>query len=327
MDTSRMAQPRSQLVSSEERGTFHCVQRCVRRAWLCGHDGYSGVSYEHRKHWVEERVLLVGSCFAVAIHAYAVMSNHLHLVLEVDPLAPRDWSDDDTARRWVRLFPPREADAAAFESKCQAVMSDPVHLNEIRRRLGDLSWLMKCLAEPIARRANAEDACKGRFWEGRFKSQVLRDEKALLAAMAYVDLNPIRSGAVSELDLQQHTSVSARIGEARIRPELLTDQMMPRAATITPSSPGLRLRDYLTLVEWTGSQQQAGTHGVACPAAESIIERLERNPNRWLARVDAIGSRYWRVVGDTQDLLDKATQLGQRWLRGIGFARTLEQMH
>lgn len=318
-----MAQPRSQLVSSEARGAFHCVQRCVRRAWLCGRDEYSGVSYEHRKHWIEERILLVGSCFAVAIHAYAVMSNHLHLVLEIDPLAPRDWSDDDTARCWVRLFPPREPDAAAFDSKCQAVMSDPAHLHEIRRRLGDLSWLMKCLAEPIAGRANAEDACKGRFWEGRFKSQVLRDEKALLAAMAYVDLNPMRAGMASKLELQPHTSVSARIGEARSRPELLVHRMMPRAATITPNSPSLRLQDYLTLVEWTGNRQRSDTRGTTSPAAQSIMARWEDCPDRWLMRVSAIGSRYWRVVGDAQDLIDMAAQLGQKWLRGIGLARSL----
>jgi hypothetical protein len=52
---------------------------------------------------------------------------------------------------------------------------------------------MKSIAEPIARFANAEDKVNGRFWQGRFKAQVLRNEKALLAAMTYVDLNPVRA--------------------------------------------------------------------------------------------------------------------------------------
>lgn len=321
-----MAQPRSQLVPTDERCAFHCVQRCVRRAWLCGRDEYTGTSYEHRKRWIEERILLVGNCFAVAIHAYAVMSNHLHLVLETEPLAPQSWDDEYVARRWVRLFPPREAEATAFEDKIQAVVNDPARLSVIRARLGDLSWLMKCLAEPIARRANAEDVCTGRFWEGRFKSQALRDEKALLAAMAYVDLNPVRAGMATDLEPQQHTSVSARIGEARAQPALLACMMQPRVATIAPCWPSIRVQDYLMLVEWTGKQQRSDTCGGHFGTAPPIVERWDGSPRRWLMRVNAIGSRYWRVVGDAQDLIDTATKLGQRWLRGIGFARSLEQV-
>ena len=185
-----MTSARSTLIAPGSCGAYHCVQRCVRRAFLCGEDRYTGQSFEHRKDWVEQRLRLLAECFAVAIHAYAVMSNHLHLVLQLDPAWQADWSDADIAERWVRLFPPRVDSEAARTSKQTHLLQQPERLAVLRARLANLSWFMKCLAEPIARAANAEDGCKGRFWEGRFKAQVLCDERALLAAMAYVDLNP-----------------------------------------------------------------------------------------------------------------------------------------
>ena len=78
-----MTQPRSQLVDPSQAGTFHCVNRCVRRSWLCGFDNYLGKSFEHRKSWVEARILELGNIFACGIHAWAVMSNHLHIVVEI----------------------------------------------------------------------------------------------------------------------------------------------------------------------------------------------------------------------------------------------------
>jgi hypothetical protein len=71
-----MTSPRRDIVDPAVAGHYHCVARCVRRAFLCGVDGYTGLSFEHRKQWIEQRILELARYFAVGIYAYAVMSNH-----------------------------------------------------------------------------------------------------------------------------------------------------------------------------------------------------------------------------------------------------------
>lgn len=100
---SRMSYPRHVLVPPDAPGIYHCGSRCVRRAFLCGEDPVSGQSFEHRKQWIEDRILDLAKLFAVAIHAYAVMSNHFHVVLEVDPTVSATWSDAEVSRRWLAL--------------------------------------------------------------------------------------------------------------------------------------------------------------------------------------------------------------------------------
>ncbi len=94
------------------------------------------------------------------------------------------------------------------------VARDDGRVAVLRDRLSDLSWFMKDLKEPIARRANEEDGVTGCFWEGRFKSPRLLDDPAKLAGMVYVDLNVIRANlAVTRCSPEQsdHTSVQDRI--------------------------------------------------------------------------------------------------------------------
>ena len=69
------AQP---LVDSDAPGFYHCVSRCVRRAFLCGTDAYTGRCFENRKPWGEERLLELADIFAVGVYDFAGVSNHLH---------------------------------------------------------------------------------------------------------------------------------------------------------------------------------------------------------------------------------------------------------
>ncbi len=317
-----MTRPRAHIAPPDTSGTYHCVQRCVRRAFLCGFDEYSKRCFEHRKAWVEARIHLVAECFAVAVHAYAVMSNHLHLVVGIDPGRAAAWSDEEVAARWIRLFPPREDSADAIEHKHQRLLCDPARLSLIRRRLGSLSWLMRCLAEPIARRANREDSCKGRFWEGRYKCQLLCDDRAVLAAMAYVDLNPIRAGIAERLDSSAHTSVASRIEAAQSDPATLTRPLGPIMGKLRPNF-DLSTADYLQALEWTGRVLAPGKRGRIEEDAPAILAIIDRDADRWTNRVSAFGSGWARAAGSAQDLIAIAERLGQRWLKGIRLAVTL----
>ena len=161
---------RKDIVPNGEVGVYHCVNRCVRRAWLCGHDPVTGSCYDHRKQWIEDRLEELAGSFAVDVCGFSAMSNHVHVVLRTRPDVAEAWSDEEVARRWWRLFPKRrdeEGEPAEPEpQELRMLTADESALAERRRRLADLSWFMRCLSEPIAQRANAEDHVTGRFWNG-----------------------------------------------------------------------------------------------------------------------------------------------------------------
>jgi len=315
-----MGYPRYVTVPTDTPGIYHCVSRCVRRAFLCGEDTVTGRSFDHRRQWLEDRILFLAERFAVAVHAYAVMSNHFHLVLEVDPGAPKAWTDEEIARRWLSL----SNDAAALEStldtRIAALAAQPERLAVLRERLGSLSWFMRYLKEPIARRANQEDDCTGRFWEGRFRTQSLLDDPAVLACMVYVDLNPVRAGLAQTPEQGLHTSMRRRARDTAGRDQFL----QPLAASIQSTVTPLLAAQYLELVDWTGRSLHPGQRGIIPARTPAILERLTMRPRQWLLQVPATESRYCRAIGRVDALIEHARISGRRWLRGIGTAQALE---
>ena len=181
-----MPKPRCQQVSLNDTQFYHCISRCVRRAFLCGTDIHTGKSYEHRRGWVENRLLTLAKYFAIDVCAFSVMSNHTHTVLYVDENTAKSWSIEEVSHKWHQLF-----NGSLFTQQYMngIKLSKPImelvikSAEEYRRRLMDISWFMRALNEPIARQANQEDNCTGRFWEGRFNSQPLLDEAALVACL------------------------------------------------------------------------------------------------------------------------------------------------
>jgi REP element-mobilizing transposase RayT len=215
-----MPYPRSSLVCLDATPWYHVISRCVRRAFLCGEDTVTGRNYEHRRGWIVERLEQLAGVFAIDVAAYAVMSNHAHLVVRVDAERAQGWSQEEVLRRWTRLYVGPELVQRYVrdgESGLCAAQLDAVHgwAETYRSRLADLSWFMRVLNQSIARMANAEDQVTGRFWEGRFKSHALLDEAAVLTAMAYVDLNPIRARLATVPEDSAFTSIAERLKPVR----------------------------------------------------------------------------------------------------------------
>lgn len=314
-----MTQARSKLIPPGHAVFVHVTTRCVRRAWLFGKDRFSNRRYDHRCELIEARVRALAEVFGVGVYAFAWMANHFHLALAVRPDVVRSWSDEEVVDRWQRIYcskcEKRSADRRA------EMLADPARMQLIRDRLGSLSWFMKCLNEYISRIANREDQARGHFWEARFKSQVLLDERALLAAMAYVDLNPIRAGIAHNLIGSLHTSIRSRIKSVRANPELANARLMPIWGSAAPTMPPLTVAEYIELVDDTGRQTRKDKRGAIAAAEPRALQVLGVDQDHWARKVKGVGSGFWRVVGTIDAIEQKAVAMKQKFLRGIGFAR------
>jgi REP element-mobilizing transposase RayT len=210
-----MGLPRSHYVLDGEEGVYHCVSRCVRRAFLCGCDAVTGKDFSHRKKWIVDRLRHLASIFAIDVCAYAIMENHSHTILRTRPDIVASWSNLEVATHWIMLCPLKRRvkgkPIPSVEDQIHALADWPDRIAVLRKRLCSLSWFMAKLNEYIARAANREDKVKGRFWESRFKCQALLDVAAIAACMVYVDLNPIRAGLASTPEDSDFTSIQERI--------------------------------------------------------------------------------------------------------------------
>ena len=306
-----MTQARKTIVSLNDTPYYHCVSRCVRRAFLCGVDHYSGQDYEHRRQWLEDKLHAIADVFAIKLCAYAVMSNHYHAVLHIRSDIAQNWSDHEVVTRWHKLF------AGSVISRCflsnqqlapnqQSLLKKDIAL--WRSRLTDISWFMRIINESIARKANLEDNCTGRFWEGRFKSQALLDDRALLACMAYVDLNPIRAEMAATPEESDHTSIKQRINNTA--QNTLDSFVGNQSETIGIP---FQLKEYLELVDWTGRVIQKGKSGAINNSLPPIIERLTINKDNWKTLTTQFEKQFKQWVGT--DSIVKQTYANKNYQR------------
>ena len=334
-----MTQARSQQVSLEQTPYYHCISRCVRRAFLCGEDELTGKNYEYRKIWIVEKLKELSEVFAIDLCAYTIMSNHYHVILHVDADTAKNWHQDEVIERWRMLFGGGVLVERYLAGQCKtkAERKKVADLTQNwRTRLMDISWFIRCLNESIARQANREDNCKGRFWEGRFKSQALLDEQALLACMIYVDLNPLREGICKTLETSDFSSIQQRLlahkentssNKSRARSKKRTKSSNRESSKHIPlhvfvggssTRQGIPFEapDYLELADWTGRAVRPKKKGAIPDGLPKLLSRLGISKENWIEAVTSYEKHFSDYVGLETSMKDAGASRGLKWLRG-----------
>lgn len=325
-----MTQARKRQVDLAQTPYYHCMTRCVRRAFLCGGDGDR--NFDHRRGWVVNRLKFLSSIFAIDVCAYAIMSNHSHVVLRVDTDRVKAWSDREVAERWGRLYGLPNPVCAWFNGETLDDADSALVAEKLaiwRGRLSDISWYMKGLNEYIARKANAEDQCTGHFWEARFKSQALLSTTALLTCMCYVDLNPIRAGMARTPELSDFTSIKERLEEWAEHKRIVDDVAAPPPLPSWLASfqqPGswpegdgpeplpYSFVEYAQLVDWAGRAVRSDKRGFIPPDTPALFDRMSITP---VGLAGFVGrSNKYSAIGPKERLRAFAAALDKVFFRG-----------
>jgi hypothetical protein len=286
------------------------------------------------------------------------MANHVHVVIRMLPEVAASWTDHEVALRWLSIFgtrQPKGADGQVDAAIVAAYSRNPAWVAERRLRLGNLSWFMRSLSEPIAVQANREDKCSGRFWEGRFTSVPLLDQAALIACMAYVDLNPIRAKVADRPERAFHTGGRERIRarqrhrvgqKAQTRPAAACQHILNQAGlTHAPAHPeadvwlaplhrcvvgsltqrasssayrpttAFTVDDYLNLIDLSGRVLRNGKRGAIPSELEPILARLDLSVEDWLTAITSWRSMMGSALGHAATRAREALRRGLDWIR------------
>ncbi len=352
-----MTKARKHLVAVEDTPYYHCMTRCVRRAFLCGEDRFNNKNYDHRRQWMTIRLKQLAAIFSIDVCAYSIMSNHYHVILHINTTRAKQCTNEEVATRWMNLCKGHMlvdrwlAKEALRPAELESVGSI---LAIWRERLQSISWFMKFLNEFISRAANKEDNCKGHFWESRFKSQALLDEAALLTCMAYVDLNPVRAGMASSFEESDFTSIQTRLFEyakdknnkanrrAKQKSKAIEKRFNQQEKTqfidsdlsALPQAPLMPFdgcsdtpidiaipyseKDYFELVDMTSRVIRDDKRGFVPSQTPALINQLGLDQQRWIDCIKRYGALFSSAAGTENSIKQYATRIDKSWLKGIG---------
>lgn len=347
--------PRREVFDPDTVGVYHCFNRIVRRSFLCGFDPHTGKDYSHRRDWLYQRLKYLAHYFAIDVLAYAILSNHYHLVLRNRPDQVDAMGDHEVVKAWLMICPKsgKRADGTAAPPTDAEIRAElePSRVAELRTRLSDPSWLIRQLSQYMGIRCNAEDEITGHFWEARFGMTRLLDDAAVLACLAYVDLNPIRAHLTDSLETYPHVSIGERLrtlddqavdasnwlapialsGETSGAPVAVVNRLSREALAAELKAQSDRplgclpigLEQYAELLRWLAGSERSAPGRASCQespprCSPQILTAFGLDPREFADLVHHFRRRFYTAAGSPTSLHREAARRGKRRLKAPG---------
>jgi putative transposase len=336
-----MAIARKHLIDKERPGYYLLSNRCVRQGLHLGEGPVNEYLQRERKVFVEELLVKLCFVFMVRLLTWSLMNNHYHLVLFFNPKRVKKLSDQQIAELVLALdvkSPQRsDWDEKTRKRWLEQFVKNKEEVRKWRSNLSDPSKFMAYFDEVIARNFNKLDKCKGHFWQDRFHSLKLEDRAAVMMAMSYVDLNPVRAGASMDLIRSHHTAISHRI-RANCAGELSAEMdraLEPRAVELNKSLCPMEelfeeiewpvlpvgLGEYVEMLDDMGRLLKEGKGSLKEETAETL-RQMGLNPESW-EMIMNLEKNFRNRVGSREALESEARDHERSHYQGISKADRL----
>jgi len=196
-----------------------------------------GGSDQRRKQFMLSVMQVLDAATCIELAAFALMDNHVHLLLRVLPKEARRWSARDVARRWLLLHPPRNGYGRirdVSDDDIQHLADDGEWVEATRAKLSSISFYMKEFKQRAAEYINRDEGeTAGSLWQGRYKVKPVLTDEQLVATMAYIDLNPFAANVCEHIEQGEFTSLEQRLHKPKQDVWRFGDDAAGRAAQAT----------------------------------------------------------------------------------------------
>ena len=281
---------------------YHLTSRCVSQSLNQTQQLAPILNQQRWSRWFENRVFQLANIFAIDIYSYAILNEHYHLIVGLNPQITDSWSDLQVAQKWLRIIPEqsvKEKKNSHQKFRLQAILSAPRLIKKYRKRLGNINWLLRKINEPLIKLINDEYKQESAFFEFRTKSHQLFDETELLMNMVYLDLSKTDKALSNSPEEKRETIVDATRKRLADRPL------------------SINRTDYALLVKWTQDTLWNNRRNAPPATIQQILLKLNFSVEDWIQPVMLQIEHYLPPVSYLDNIKTRTTHFRQQCLKGV----------